>query len=74
MVRHPRLSAGAATVPKVPGQNTRCDGQVVTPPTGVDNGNMPMGLSSTRAKGDNRLSKAGPLPEEPYAERQEQGQ
>src|SRR6266545_2333080 len=34
-----------------PGQNTRCDGQVLTHPTGVDNGNMPIGLSSTRARG-----------------------
>lgn len=34
-----------------PSQNTRCDGQVVTPPTEVDNGNMPMGLSSARAGG-----------------------
>ena len=63
--------AGTATVPKEPGQNTRCGGQVVTPLTpghGSRQRQHADRLVIDAGQGDNRLWKAGPLPEEPYVE------
>jgi len=63
--------AGTATVPKEPGQNTRCGGQVVTlltPGHGSRQRQHADRLVIDAGQGDNRLWKAGPIPEEPYAE------